>query len=533
MAVPLIVVVPVVVAALGNGNAHVAVTDTGDPPETQMPTCCSEVTRGSRHCHPAQQKSGDSNRGNDALDVDHATGAMPPMLNRALIVCALIIASACRDLPLNAPDAAPDGETSPRQIIRLDQHIVKDTVLTAENTYVISRHNQVFVESGTTLVIQRGTVIKGEEGAVLVITRGAKIIADGTPVDPIILTSAQPDGQKTPGYWGGLIVFGAAPINTNTLSNPSSAESSFDGLASAALESKFGGPNPADNSGVLRYVRIEFAGFSYSVDHELANLTMCGVGSGTTVDYVQTQAGSGNGFGFFGGTVNVKHLVGTQNAGAGIDSDNGWQGKAQFVVVQSASSDVAREGSGGLESNNNGNAAFYAAPPRTLPIIYNISLFGDHRDQTAHRYAIVLRRGAGGRYYNAIVAGFANGIEVRDLATKQQLDNSNLFFKNSIFFGNAADGNHWPPPEATDDIDEAAYFTNAAWSNRFVDPDINQARLSLTAPNFVPNPGGAATIGAATPPNDGFFDPNATFVGAFGAVDWTQGWTAYPQPAKQ
>lgn len=437
---------------------------------------------------------------------------------------------ACGDSTSNSPDAQPTTNVPNSQTIRLSDNISSDTTLSTDKTYIIPRNKQLFVQPGTTLTIQRGTVIKGEEGSVLVITRGARIIADGTPTQPIVMTTAQPDGQKTRGYWGGLLILGEAPINNNTLSTPSSAEATFEAFTSTMPEGKFGGTNPTDSSGVLRYVRIEFAGFNFVADREFNNLTLCGVGSGTTVDYVQVHGGSDDGIELFGGTVNVRHIVSSQNGDDGFDTDNGWQGKAQFVVIQNATPDGAKEASNGFESDNHGTAASYIATPRTLPTFYNVSIFGDHNYTAGQSYAMVLRRGTGGHYYNVIATGFPRGIEVRDQATKVQLDAGDLFFKNSMFFGNAGDGNNWPPAQAMGDIDEATYFTNAAWSNRFVDPGINAAHLSLTAPNFAPTPGAAAMTGAATPPSDGFFDPSATFVGAIGSTDWTQGWTAYPQP---
>lgn len=450
---------------------------------------------------------------------------------RVLIICSLVTAAACGDSTPNSPDAL-GGDASNGQTVRLSDNITSDTTLTADKTYIIARNKQLFVQSGATLTIEPGTVIKGEEGSVLVITRGAKIIADGSPTQPIVLTTVQPDGQKTRGYWGGVVVLGAAPINVNTLSTPSSVESTFEAFPPGTPEGAFGGTNAADNSGIIRYVRIEFAGFNFAADREFNNFTLCGVGSGTTIDYVQVHGGSDDGIEFFGGTVNLKHLVSSQNGDDGFDTDNGWQGKAQFVVIQNATPDGVREASNGFESDNHGTAASYTATPRTLPTVYNVSLLGNHDYSAGSSYAMVLRRGTGGHYYNVIAAGFPNGIEVRDQATKDQLDAGNLFFKNSIFFGNAADGNNWPPPQANGDIDEATYFTDAAWSNRFSDPGINAARLSLTAPNFSLTEGAAALTGGATPPNDGFFDSGATFVGAVGATDWTQGWTAYPQPLR-
>src|SRR5262249_31778720 len=135
----------------------------------------------------------------------------------------------------------------------------------------------------------------------------------------------------------------------------------------------------------------------------------------TVVDFVQVHGGADDGIEFFGGTVNVKHIVSTQNQDDGFDTDNGWEGKAQFVVVQNATPEGSREASNGYESDNHGTAASYTAVPRTLPTIYNVTIIGQHGYAAGQSWAAVLRRGTGGQYYNHIITGFPLGIEVRDL----------------------------------------------------------------------------------------------------------------------
>src|SRR4029453_14626540 len=130
-----------------------------------------------------------------------------------------------------------------------------DTTFTADKTYVIPRLKQLFVQPGATLTIEPGTVIQGEQGAVLVITRGARIDAEGTVDKPIVFTSAQASGAKAPGFWGGLLVRGAGPINVNVNSTPPSNEATFEAFTSAIPEGRFGGDDPHDSSGVLEYVR--------------------------------------------------------------------------------------------------------------------------------------------------------------------------------------------------------------------------------------------------------------------------------------
>ncbi|HRC56486.1 MAG TPA: hypothetical protein PKU97_11215 [Kofleriaceae bacterium] len=446
-------------------------------------------------------------------------------MNRISLFLCLGLLAACGDdgsEPIDPPIDPPPGSN----VVRLVDDISSNTTFTADKTYVVPRLKSLFVKPGVTLTIQPGTVIQGEEGSIFVVTRGAKLLAEGTAAKPIVFTSAQAEGQKRRGTWGGVLILGSAPININKLSVPASDEAVFEAFPSSIPEGKFGGTNPADNSGVLKYVRIEFAGFNYVADREFNNLTLAGVGSGTVIDYVQLHGGSDDGIEFFGGTVNAKHLLVSQNGDDGFDSDNGYNGKIQFLIVQNITPDGAREASNGYETDNHGTAASYDAEPRTKPTIYNATFVGDKDYTAGTSFAGVFRRGTSGHYYNHVFMNFAKGIEFRDVATKAQLDAGNLFIKSSLFFQAPA-----PAPQAAGDIDEAAYLGVAANNNRVdVDPGI-PGMTNKTSPSFKPMAAAAALTGGATPPNDGFFDTTATFVGAMGADDWTTGWTAFPQPA--
>jgi hypothetical protein len=464
-------------------------------------------------------------------------------MTRLTIFTSLLALAACGDDANNTttPDArvvippavdAASVDTPPvtGQTIRLTDDITANMTLAAVNTYVIPRMKQLFVKSGATLTIEPGTVIQGEQGAVLVITRGAKINAAGTVDKPIVLTSSQPAGQKAAGWWGGLLVLGAAPVNVNKLSTPPSDEATFEAFTTGLPDGKFGGTDAHDNSGVLRYVRIEFAGFNFVADREFNNLTLCGVGDATTVDFVQVHGGSDDGIELFGGTVNVKHIVSSQNQDDGFDTDNGWNGKAQFVIVQNiAHPATLPEASNGYESDNHGTAASYTAEPRTLPTMSNVTLIGDHDFAGGANWAAIFRRGTGGHYVNQIWLNFQKGPEIRDAETLAQVTAGNLTVTHSMLFRNDAAPSNMPPAQATNDVDESLVF-NAASNDLFdVDPGLPAAATSRTAPDFKPVAGAAALTAGTTPPADAFFDATATFAGAIGTVDWTAGWTAYPQ----
>ena len=144
-------------------------------------------------------------------------------------------------------------------------------------------------------------MIKGN-ASTLVITRGAKIIADGTQTEPIVFTSFQPAGSRAPGDWGGIIVCGKSTIN-----DPAGSRLAEGGID--PVKGLYGGTDPNDNSGIIRYVRIEYAGIAYLPNNETDGLTMGGVGLGTTIDYVQVSHGGDDSFEWFGGTVNCKHII--------------------------------------------------------------------------------------------------------------------------------------------------------------------------------------------------------------------------------
>lgn len=443
----------------------------------------------------------------------------------ALAACGDDDNKATPDAPVNPGIDAPAGVTE----VMVTDAITSNTTWTADHVYTLATMKQIFVKNGATLTIEPGTKVQGQQGSVLVITRGSKINAAGTKDKPILLTSSQPTGQKAAGWWGGLLVLGAAPINVNALSVPPSTEATFEAFTSDLPEGKFGGTKADDNSGVLKYVRIEFAGFNFVADREFNNLTLCGVGNGTTIDYVQVHGGSDDGIEFFGGTVNVKHLVSSQNQDDGFDTDNGWQGKAQFVIVQNISHPATLpEASNGYESDNHGTAASYRAEPRTLPTVSNVTLIGDHSFTGGASWAAIFRRGTGGHYVNHIWYGFPKGPEVRDAETKEQVDAGNLTVTYSMLFNNDASASNLPPAQATGDIDEALLFNTTAHDLAGMDPGLTDP-LNKTAPNFKPKAGALALTSGGTPPADAFFDATATFAGAVGADDWTQGWTAYPQ----
>jgi hypothetical protein len=347
----------------------------------------------------------------------------------------------------------------------------------------------VYIDNGATLTIEAGTEIyAANDGTVpfLAIQRGAKINAVGTASQPIVLSTIK-KVTSTPavGDWGGLIINGKATIN-------SGAEASGEGGTGL-----FGGNDDNDNSGIIKYVRVEYAGRLLSTDNELNAFSFNGVGSGTVVEYIQAYKGADDGIEFFGGTVSVKYAVSTGIKDDCFDWALGWRGNGQFWV---GFQEIAG-GDRGIEGDNNGDNNVLA--PYSNPTLSNITLVGVD-DGDAENTGMRLREGTKGKIYNAIVTGFPNnGIRVSDSTTNVNMLNNELTLKSSIVYANGTD---WK---------DCGSFT-----------PINETTNSDVNPGVLTGYLGTTTTNAFDPTTLGVWFTSATFLGAVeSSNDWTAGWT--------
>lgn len=305
--------------------------------------------------------------------------------------------------------------------------ISANRTLDASKVYLLSGF--VYVSSGVTLTIPAGTVIRGDQisKATLVITRGGKLIAEGTATNPIVFTSNKAVGDRAPGDWGGIILLGKS-INNNP-GGTGIIEGGID-----AAQAVHGGTDAADNSGILKYVRVEFPGIAFVKDNEINGVTFGSVGTGTTVDYVQVSYSGDDSFEWFGGTVNAKHLVSIANVDDVFDFDNGFSGKLQFLVAQRdpALADQAGQ-SNGIESDN--SAGDFVTAPRTRPVISNMTIIGPGNAgvDPKHEYANLWRRGSQMVLANSIFIGFRYGLDIRDKETGDALTAGTSQIKNNIY----------------------------------------------------------------------------------------------------
>ncbi|MNS14357.1 hypothetical protein D3C72_459750 [compost metagenome] len=386
----------------------------------------------------------------------------------------------------------------------------------------------VYVKNGATLTIEPGTIIKGDKNsrATLIITRGSKIIAEGAPTNPIIFTSSQPIGQRAPGDWGGIVLLGRARIN-----NPG-GESIIEGdLNDVFGDGRYGGTNDHDNSGTLRYVRIEYPGIPYQIDNEINGLTCGGVGNGTTLEHIQVSFSGDDSFEFFGGTVNAKYLVSVHATDDNFDFDNGFSGKLQFIVAQQdpAYADNAGTGaSNGIESDNDANGT--TNTPITRPVISNMTLIGANSTANAHHAAgNHWRRSSKLVVRNSIITGFAMaGVLIESANAASSLADGTSEFKNNLVFGIAKPyGTKSTTPTYADDaaLASAAVLFGNVTLVAATDAGINDP-FNQTAPNFLLKAESQAKTGSVFTGLDSFFTQVA-YKGAFDTTNWTAGWANF------
>jgi hypothetical protein len=313
--------------------------------------------------------------------------------------------------------------------------------LEAGTSYLLK--GQVFIPTGVTLTVPAGTVIKGDKATkgTLIVSPGGTLVANGTAAQPIVFTSNQQVGERDRGDWGGIVMLGNAFVNQSLLP-------SIEGISPAQVYGNNTSPstNASDNSGTLRYVRIEYAGIELSPNNETNSLTMGGIGSGTTIEYVQVSFGGDDGFEWFGGTVNGKYLVSLSTWDDDFDVDFGWSGNVQYGLAVRNPFFADQSGSNGFEIDNqgNGNATFQgdvlrgcdvgAAPAAGVPdavnttigctrgIFSNITILGPRPAGSIalsgnNQNGIHYRRRNAVQIHNSFISGFRLGLRLDDAGT--------------------------------------------------------------------------------------------------------------------
>ena len=448
------------------------------------------------------------------------------------------------------------GNGTSGKTITLQGRINADTILRKQNTYILK--GLVYVVGNHTMTIEAGTTVKGSfsgsDVAALIITRGSKLNAIGTPSAPIIFTSAAPNPQS--GDWGGIVICGKAPINTsyNGTAGLYQVEGGIDnangdGLAGSG-DAAVTAPIADDNSGILKYVRIEFAGYAFQPDKEINSLTMAGVGSGTTVEYVEVTYAKDDAFEWFGGTVNCKYLIAYKTQDDDFDTDNGYSGKVQFglIIRDSVIADISS--SEAFESDNNatGTTVF----PKTTAVFSNITAIGpratlNNVGSTLFRGGTHIRRNTGISIFNSIIMGWPRGVEIDATlgnSTALNIEDSTLRLRNITLAGNTVNTRFSGTAGVTITNDAAFtnWFTNTYYNNDIL-TNASDAKLIQPFNYSAPDPtpfagsngnqkiltGGGFTDSKFT--GDTFFDKTVTFRGGVAPAgelaSWWKGWTKF------
>lgn len=294
-------------------------------------------------------------------------------------------------------------ETSANAVEILQGELTVNKTLLKDKVYALS--GEYIVKTGATLTIEEGVKIVAmtddESVDYILVQQGAKIEAVGTKENPIIMTS----DKKESGAWGGLHICGKA--HTNAENGEGTSE-----IGNAA----YGGSADNDNSGTLKYIRLENTGYALDSEHEANGISFYGVGNGTTVEYVQAYNGSDDGFEFFGGSVDVKHMVVTNCSDDSFDWTEGWNGRDQFLVAyQEAKETLGFDCDCLMECDNNGKN--FAATPVACPTLANLTLIGNGGEKQGVR----LRAGTQVKMYNALISGKGKCLTTETTETEKAL----------------------------------------------------------------------------------------------------------------
>lgn len=346
------------------------------------------------------------------------------------------------------------------------------------------------VKNGGLLKIEKGvtiTAIKDDAVDYIIVEQGGKIDAQGTADKPIVMTAE----DKNPKGWGGIHICGYAHSNKGT------------GVKSEIGNAPYGGDKEDDNSGTLRYIRLEYTGYAFDEETESNGVTFYGVGNGTTVEYLQSYKGADDGFEFFGGSVNVKYLVATDNEDDSFDWTEGWNGKAQFLVADQRGTSGEGDSNGDCLIEADNLSSNFAATPVSCPTLSNVTLIGN--ESTGSKRGVRLRAGTQVKIYNAIIVGKPQCLTTETTETEQSLVDGESVL-NYITL-------------ATDIVCNESLYSSALFGAADNHNTINST-FSFAEGSVVGTVDGGADLSA-----DSFFT-NAQYQGAVEAdEDWTAGWT--------
>jgi hypothetical protein len=432
-----------------------------------------------------------------------------------------------------------DDNTTPPPVdstVILEGNLSTQT-LTKDKKYLIK--GQTFVRSGQVLTIQPGTILKGDKGTkgTLIIDKGGKIEAVGTAAEPIVMTSSLPAGTRDRGDWGGLVILGNAPVNQ--------VDPAIEGISPAVI---FGGTNAADDSGALKYVRIEYAGIELTPNNETNSITLGGVGSATEMEYCQVSWGGDDGFEWFGGTVNGKYLVSFASWDDSFDVDFGYSGKNQFGLEVRYASYADQSGSNSFECDNGPNDNVTTL--LTTGTFSNFTCIGPKATNAQsinanYQHSLDLRRRTAVTIANSVFIGYPRGLRMNQQSVYDNYAAGTGKLLNNIMVAPTTTFSNGGSTMAATAANIQTWFnlTNttitAAIEDQFAVLGLNSdlAFKDRTRDAYPSNPNFAVTTGTLAT-GASFTDAKlsglqtVTFRGGFGATDWTDSWAEFSPNTK-
>jgi hypothetical protein len=440
-----------------------------------------------------------------------------------VIISALLLSSCIKvdidDSVTNNGTGNGLGATIQERIInsKVITGVINENVELPKGKYTLKGYvyvnNRAFIKFAPGSVIVGDTVQKGA----LIIEQNSKIFAEGTADEPIVFTSGKKPGERKPGDWGGIAIAGNAP--TNRVTTP---------ILEGGINAIYGGTLPNDNSGVLKYVRIEFAGIAADPNSEINGLTLGGVGRGTIIENVQVSYGNDDAYEFFGGTVNCKNLIAFATADDDFDFDFGYVGAIQFgVSLRDPLFVDGGDAGNGIECDNDG--AGTTSAPRTRPVLSNFTFCGPNGAAGTlanHNFNTRFRRSTHFVLVNSILMGYQKaGFQFEsDSTAAAYLDGRSRFANNLVhaivdpFRVNSTSLTNAAAVKTKAESEGCTTYTSAN--------DIQlENPFNLSAPNFLPKTGSPALTGASFTGLTGFTP--VTHVGAFGTTNWASGWTSF------
>ena len=385
-----------------------------------------------------------------------------------------------------------------------DREVREDLTLRGDTIYYLL--HQLFVHEGATLTIEAGALVHAwGPNAAIIVERGGRIVAEGSREAPVVLTCTRPTGQRQPGCWGGVRILGRAPVTR------------LEGTAAGVLPASrpvYGGSDPHDSSGTLRYVRVEFAGAGTEPEPAAPALGLYGVGDGTVLEHVQAHASLREGIAFSGGTAACDFCAISGSGEAGLAWERGWRGAARHLFVQ--------HGPGGTDGIRGANdPEGHDFEPRSLPALSNATLVHSNPYGESERRAVGLRleTGSGVAAANLLVTRFGGGAILASSRSALLFGEAESMVTDAILHRNGYRSGSGQLrggiPSGVDFGDHDPKLRNVRWeANPDPRPEAGSPALLESMPSSESSDGGETA-------------PGEQYIGAFGEENWLEEWTFF------